>query len=258
MTDYAGIDFDATGATVFVGLRDWTAIEANDAESGDSIEDEEISPADVQVWHWDDDQILRSQEYRAEQISRQTFLAAWHVRDDELVILGEDFSEEVEIVADGKWGIVPDYTPYRFQRRFGDGAADWYRVDLQTGERTLLAAEVQFGFEAGGGDSPVLVYGDNRWSAVDLTSMQKTVLAEGQSFTQPLFDHDYPGPHPPWGIGGWDPYRGRRCFFMTSTIFGSLNWMVRPRRVSHVARKMAVFIDSSEWILMSVSGTRMS
>ena len=73
MTDYAGIDFDATGATVFVGLRDWTSIEANDAESGDSIEDEEISPADVQVWHWDDDQILRSQEYRAEQISRRLF-----------------------------------------------------------------------------------------------------------------------------------------------------------------------------------------
>ena len=208
VTDYAGIDFDATGETVFVGLRDWALsetniTEVNDAESDEGSEEEEVKPADVQVWHWDDDQILRSQEYRAEQISRQTFLAAWHVRDDELVILGEDFSEEVEIVTDGNWGIVPDYTPYRFQRRFGDGAADWYRVDLQTGERTLLAREVQFGVEAGDGDSPVLVYGDDHWSAIDLTSMQKTVLAEGRSFTQPLFDHDYPGPHPPWGVGGW-------------------------------------------------------
>lgn len=203
VTDYAGIDFDVTGETVFIGLRDWVVIEANDVELSKTVEDEEVPPADVQVWHWDDDQILRSQEYREEQISRQTLAAAWHLGRDELVILGEDLEEEVEIVADGKWGIVPDYTPYRFQRRFGDGIADWYRVDLETGDRTLLAGEVQFGVEVGDGDSPALLYVDDHWSAVELTSLQKTILAEGRSFTQSVFEHDYPGPRPSWGIGGW-------------------------------------------------------
>ncbi|MDX1495453.1 MAG: hypothetical protein R3253_15400, partial [Longimicrobiales bacterium] len=116
ITPFAGITFSSDGRSVFVGVRPWEA--AGDEETGQEPTeeagteeegsgggggpgdrgqraggDEEVDdaePADVQVWHWDDDQILRAQEYRAAQISRRTHLAAWHLDADGFVVLGDD------------------------------------------------------------------------------------------------------------------------------------------------------------------------
>ena len=215
VTEYGGIEFSSGGETVFVGLRPWEVskddeeveeedeAEVEEEDEAEVEQEEEVEPADVQIWHWDDDQIIRGQEERADQISRRTFAAAWHLDDDELVILGEDLEEDVDIVEGGRWGVVPDYSPYLFQRRFGDDAADWYRVDVKTGDRTPLVSDVQFGIDAGGDDGRVLVYDKDRWTAIDLASMKHTELAGGRSFTRSIFDYDFPGPRPDWGIGAW-------------------------------------------------------
>jgi dipeptidyl aminopeptidase/acylaminoacyl peptidase len=224
IAEHGGIDFDEGGRTVFVGVRPWehdradSAASASDRESGPGrgdetdrgdtrgdrdSDDEGPGPADVQVWHWDDDEILRAQEYRADALSRRTLAAAWHLADDRLVLLGDDLSEPVEIVAAGRWGLVPDYDPYRFERRFGAGSADWYRVDPRTGRRDLLATGLEQGVVSHEDESAVLLYRDDTWSVVDLGSLEERTLAEGRSFTRSLFDYDYPGPRPPWGVGGW-------------------------------------------------------
>lgn len=216
VTDYAGIEFSDTGDILFVGLRPWEVAENDEDEDdsggedgegseGDDAEDDEdeVGPANVQVWHWEDDQIVRAQEVRTDQISRRTFAAAWHVEDDDLVMLGDELTEPVNIIEGGSWGLVPDYSPYLVQRRFGDRAADWYRVDVHTGARTLLAEGVQAAPDAGADDGRVLVYEHDRWAAVDLASLEQTVLADGHDFTRSLFDFDYPGPRPNWGVGAW-------------------------------------------------------
>ena len=41
-----------------------------------------------------------------------------------LSLLGDDLNEPVRILAGGAWGIVPDFDPYLFERRFGAGTAD--------------------------------------------------------------------------------------------------------------------------------------
>ena len=220
ITDYSGLRFSESGRTVFVGLRPWegSGDADEDQESGDDdsegeaqdSEDEdhddtkdEVGPADVQVWHWDDDQVLRAQEYRSGQISRQTNLAAWNLDEDRLVVLGDDLEESVRIVAGGQWGLVGDYDPYLFERRFGAGTADWYRVDVETGERIAFADRVDFGAQSHADLAHVLVYKDERWTAIDMSNLERAVLGDGRSFTQSLSDHDYPGSRPTWGVGGW-------------------------------------------------------
>ncbi|MEZ4416427.1 MAG: YqiA/YcfP family alpha/beta fold hydrolase [Gemmatimonadota bacterium] len=214
VVESAGISFSDDGAIVFVGLRPWepdpkgkSATEPDDSAStaSESTAADPDAPkeADVQVWHWDDDQILRAQEYNAARIARQTYAAAWHLRSDRFVRLGEDLEEPVRMVEGGRWGLVPDYTPYRVQRRWGDSSADWYRVDPGTGERTRIAQGVHWGIEEGPADGRVLVYEDDRWIAVDLTSLERVAIGDAGRFTMPLFDYDYPGPRPPWGVGAW-------------------------------------------------------
>jgi dipeptidyl aminopeptidase/acylaminoacyl peptidase len=216
VTPYAGVSFSRDGSTLFVGVRPWEPGPVAEAErgsdergaslteGGENPEDsDDAEPADVQVWHWNDDQVLRAQEYAAARIARQTLLAAWHPEDGRLIVLGEDLEEPVTVVAGGAWGIVPDYDPYVFERRFGSRAADWYRVDVATGARARIGEHLDFGVSSHADLDAVMVYDADRWSFVDLPTLQTTVVGEGRSFTQPLADYDYPGPRPAWGFGAW-------------------------------------------------------
>lgn len=223
ITEYDGIEFDASGRTVFVGVRPWPIAEEETAEndeaagddtaeddadgmSTDESDDEaEVGPADVQVWHWDDDQILRAQEYNASRISRQTHAAAWHLGSDDFVVLGQELDEPVQIIEDGRWGLVPDHDPYLFERRFGDGSADWYRVDLRTGTREPIVTGAAFGVEAGPADGSVQLFHDARWWSVDLESLEMMPLTDDAGFERSLADYDYPGARPSWGLGAWTP-----------------------------------------------------
>ncbi|HKJ01277.1 MAG TPA: prolyl oligopeptidase family serine peptidase, partial [Longimicrobiales bacterium] len=214
VTEYAGVTFDREGRTVFVGVRPWAPPappkpDSGDAAAGDTGDDAPNSTSnsdrsDVQVWHWNDDVILRGQEAAASRDERRTLLTAWHA-DDHLVVLGDELQEPVTLVEGGAWGLVPDYTPYHVARRFGDGAADWYRVDPSTGARTLLAQAVQDGVQTGPDGRVALVYDGDRWVAVTLATLDRKVVGEGSdaAFTRSLEEYDYPGPRPPWGVGAW-------------------------------------------------------
>lgn len=220
VTDFAGVRFSDDGSTIFVGLRPWeedpdggeasggdgegdtgAANADNGADAGDGADD--VPPADVQVWHWDDDQILRAQEYGAARIARQTMLAAWHLDADRLVRLGTNLDEPVRLAAGGRWGLVPEYGPYRFERRFGAGSADWYRVDTSSGARTLIARGLAFGVQSHLDHERILFYRDDAWQAASLATMEAVTLGDGRSFTQSVEDYDYPGPRPAWGLGAW-------------------------------------------------------
>ncbi len=209
ITEHAGITFGDEGRTVFVGVRPWERrTEGDGAEDADAGEEEAEAddgpdPADVQVWHWDDDEIIRAQEYRADAIARRTLAAAWRIAEDRLVILADDLQEPVTIVDGGRWGVVPDHDPYRFERRFGSDRADWYRVDVRTGERERIGQGLEFGLVTHEDRGWALAYRDDRWWSVDLESLAWQELAAGRSFTRALADYDYPGPRPSWGAGGW-------------------------------------------------------
>lgn len=214
ITEHAGVVFGDAGRTLFFGLRAWpprdeSAEEDSPSDSTDTGAgkgSDEVGPADVEIWHWNDDDLIRAQEVAAERNERRTLLAAWHLGADRLVVLGRDLDEPVELVAGGAWGLVPDYTPYHVQRRFGDNVADWYRVDPYTGERAQLGSEVRGGVRTGPSGRIGLVYEDEHWVAVTLATLERRVLGVGApvEFTMPLDEYDYPGPRPTWGLGGFD------------------------------------------------------
>jgi dipeptidyl aminopeptidase/acylaminoacyl peptidase len=231
VTPDAGVRFGDDGRSIFFGIRPWEpadTVEADetgadggarepapDAErpdtaaradrAGSESEDGDVEPADVQIWHWDDDLILRAQEYRADQIARRSLLTVWHMDADRVAVLGDDLDEPVTLAGDGRWGLVADHDPYLFERRFGAGTADWYRVDTRTGDRDLLARGLEFGVESSEEGSRVLMYAADRWTAVDLATLEPTALDPGVDFTRPLREYDYPGPRPHWGLGAWTP-----------------------------------------------------
>jgi dienelactone hydrolase len=258
VNEHAGIRFSPDGGTVFVGVRTWPPADSSDSASADAddstegpaddpnddpdeqpdeapdeeddereddegqddeADDDEVGPADVQVWHWNDDVILRGQEARADFDARRTHLTAWRPSDDRLLVLGEDYQEPVQLVgSERRWGLVPDYDPYHVERRFGSPRADWYRVDVRTGERTRLAEGLVRPPATGPDGRHALLFHDAGWTGVDLASLAR-VRFEGDpdadvtgapaggdalpDFLMNPVDYDTPGPRPPWGVGPW-------------------------------------------------------
>ena len=189
----------------------------DDAEvSADTTEVEEVEEADVQIWHWNDDDILRAQEYWENRFAQRTLLAAWHVQEDQLTVLGSEYDEPVEMVGDAlRWGIVGDRDPDQVSLRFGLGTTDWYRVDPRSGKRDLLATGIfQAPFQGAAGRY-ILVFEEAGWTAIELETLNKTRFEgteapENGSKLAPDFmmsraDYDYPGLRRGWSGLAWLP-----------------------------------------------------
>lgn len=219
VSEHGGIRFSPDGGTVFVGVRTWAVKDSASNEEGDEAEDDEVGPADVQVWHWNDDVILRGQESRATFDQRRTHLTSWQVADDRLVVLGDEYDEPVQLLGtDARWGLVADTDPYHVERRFGSGRADWYRVDTRTGERHRLAEGLTRSPATGPEGRRALLFHDAGWTGVDLETLEQ-VRFEGDpdpdvagvaagpdvlpDFLTTSVDYDTPGQRPPWGAGPW-------------------------------------------------------
>ncbi|MBT6199211.1 MAG: S9 family peptidase [Bacteroidetes Order II. Incertae sedis bacterium] len=222
VNSFGGIQFAPNGVTVFVGTRSWLKTDADaslevetDVEADSSVvESDDMDPADVQIWHWDDDQILRGQEYWSSRNAQRTLLTVWHVEEEQVIVLGSEYDEPVSLVGEAKrWGIVGDKDPDHVMLRFNMGVTDWYKVDTQTGERTLLAAGLSQGPTAGPAGHYVLLFEDNGWTAVDLSTMNRTRF-EGRSdpdnrgdsapdFAMGILDYDTPGPSPSFRSMAW-------------------------------------------------------
>ena len=197
ITDYTEFEYNSNGKALIFGVKNW--------DKEENPEEDEVSgvgESDVQIWHWDDNQIIRSQEYGASRLAQRSHTTIWDLNTDEINVLGEELDESVRVVND-IWGIVSDFDPYDFERRFGDSSADIYRVNLQTGHRDLIVESAEFAVQSHSESSNIVFYHRDQWLSTDLTTLETNILAGGRNFTQSLEDHDYPGTRPPWGFGGW-------------------------------------------------------
>ena len=197
ITDYTEFEYNSNGKALIFGVKNW--------DKEENPEEDEVSgvgESDVQIWHWDDNQIIRSQEYGASRLAQRSHTTIWDLNTDKINVLGEELDESVRVVND-IWGIVSDFDPYDFERRFGDSSADIYRVNLQTGHRDLIVESAEFAIQSHSESSNIVFYHRDQWLSTDLTTLETNILAGGRNFTQSLEDHDYPGTRPPWGFGGW-------------------------------------------------------
>ena len=114
--------------------------------------------------------------------------------------------KDLDVGPDGKWAVGRDTRPYlRDQKRLP--AADFYRVNSRTGERTLivkgqLTGSHVFGISPHG--THFLYWKDNRFQAYDLDANTTRALASGGGplgFADTEYDH--PGTKPPYGIAGY-------------------------------------------------------
>jgi len=160
--------------------------------------------ADVDIWNTRDERIQSVQMVRAETDRNFTFREAFDVTAGKFVKLADASLRDVDLAPDGRWAVGRDTRSYVSD--YKRPAADIYRVNTTTGERTLMLKGQLIGSHVLGisPDGHHFVYWkDSKFQAYDLDGATSRTLggASAVSFVDLEFDH--PGPRPSYGIAGY-------------------------------------------------------
>ena len=135
ISDRAALEWSEDGRRVFFGIKEQVPSPSNDRKTTDEV-------PNVDVWNTEDDRVQSLQMIRAEQDRNFTFRQAFDVVSERYVKLTDETMRDIELAPDGRWAVGRDARAYvRDQRK--QPAADFYRVDTTTGERTpMLKAQL--------------------------------------------------------------------------------------------------------------------
>ena len=199
VSDRAPLSWSEDGRLVFLGIIPQTpAPDTARRRSTDSI-------ADVDIWRTDDERIQSQQMIQANAERNFTFRQAFDVADSRYITLTDSAMRTIELSLDGKWAVGRDTRAYVSD--YKRPAADFYRVNTATGERTLmmkgqLTGQFALGLSPDGRN--YLYWKDNRFQSYDLEAGAARTLGGGTNgFVNTEFD--YPGPRPSYGIAGYTP-----------------------------------------------------
>lgn len=223
IVDYARLRWSDDGRILYFGIKereqkeapDTTAAVATDStgtagdstavkrdEKSDAADDDE--PSTVQIWHARDVDILPEQKVTANEDRRENFLAAWHLDAGRFVQLGTALTEDVTVAHGDRYAIGSDRTPYETERMFGPELRDLYRIDIATGEASLVAQRVQYDYGPSDGGRYLLYLIDDHYWAYDLERGRHTNITADvpTSFVNVKDDHTVEQ-KPPFGIVRW-------------------------------------------------------
>ena len=198
VSDRAALDWSDDNKRVFFGAKPQVPAPDTAARRGT----DEL--ANVDVWNTVDERVQSQQMIRAEQERNFTFRQAFDIAAAKFVKLADETMRELDVAADGRWAVGRDIRG--FIHDYKRPAADFYRVNTSTGERTQmmkgqLTGSHTFGISPDG--HYFLYWKDNKFQAYDLDAATSRALGNGSpaSFVDLEFDH--PGPRPAYGIAGY-------------------------------------------------------
>lgn len=239
------------GSSIFFGIKEWerkpgaaaplkasgdgadtngaaTSAAATSAARPDSVRRAAPAPreepANVEVWHAGDVDIIPEQKVRAPRDRNANTLAVWHLTNDRFVQLGDSLVEDVTLAEGQRLALGGDRVSYERERMFGPVYRDQYRIDVATGERRKIAERVEFSFGISPGTRYFLYLQDDHYWSYDLRTGARTNLTAKAATSFVNHDDDHTVEQkPPFGVAGWT--KGDRSVI----IYDKYDlWEVRP------------------------------
>jgi len=197
VSDRAALGWSEDDKRVFFGIKEQVTAPDTTRKSTDEA-------ADVDIWNTGDERIQSAQMVRAEQERNFTFRQAFDVSAKRFVKLADETMRELEVAPDGKWAVGRDIRGYIHDDKLP--AADIYRVNTSTGERTLIAkgqltGRFTFGITPQG--THFLYWKDGKFQAYDFEAGTAKTLGGGAAVSFVDREYDYPGPKPSYGLAGY-------------------------------------------------------
>jgi len=202
VSDRAGLEWSDDDTRVFFGAK--PQVPAPDTAPRKSTDE----LANVDVWNTSDERVQSLQMNRAEQDRNFTFRQAFDAPAAKFVKLADETMRDVDVAPDGRWAVGRDTRG--FIHDYKRPAADIYRVNTSTGERTLMLKNQMINTSTGShtfGISPdgkyFLYWKDAKFQAYDLDAATTKTLGGGTAASFVDLEFDHPGPKPAYGIAGY-------------------------------------------------------
>ena len=199
VSDRATLDWSDDGRRVFFGIKEQVAVPDTRRRNTDEV-------ADVDVWNTVDERIQSMQMVRAEQDRNFTYRQTLDASNGRFIKLTDATMRDLDVALTGRWAIGRDTRGYIHD--FKRPAADFYRVDTTTGERTLMFKGQMTGSHVLGlspNGRHFLYWKDQKIQAHDLDSNTSRTLGGSSSVSFVDLEFDRPGPKPSYGVAGYTP-----------------------------------------------------
>lgn len=193
MSEFAPLRWAPDGSSLLLGVK----------EQAEAPKKSDDPVANVDVWHWRDAEPQSVQMVRLAQERRSTYPARLTVASNTLRVLGDSVMRSVQPTANQRWGIGRIDTSYRGEVAWGASRGDYYRVNMSTGDRTLIARSLSRTMGTSPDSRWFLYLQDGRVHAYDLNAGRDvTIDASTETrFVDVTDDHDYE--LPTYGVAGW-------------------------------------------------------
>ena len=202
VSDRAALSWSDDKNRVFFGIKEQVAAPA----TGPRKSTDEV--ADVDVWNTVDERIQSVQMARAETERNFTYRQSFDVSAVKFVKLADATMRDLDVAIDGRWAVGRDTRGYIHD--YKRAAADIYRVNTTTGERTLMLKNQMINTSTGNHTFGIstdghyfLYWKDNKYQAYDLDAGTTRTLGGGSSVSFVDMEFDHPGPRPSYGIAGY-------------------------------------------------------
>jgi dipeptidyl aminopeptidase/acylaminoacyl peptidase len=164
-------------------------------------ETEDDPPADVDIWHWQDEQIQSVQKIRADRDRNFIYRSVYNLKTKRFIRLCDKRMRTANVTQDGKWAIGRDEKDYISDWK--ESQADYFRLNTETGERTLMFKGQKQTLGLSPDSKHFLYWKDSHvWDYVIASGKIINLTAQAPvSFVDQEFDH--PGTKPSYGVTGW-------------------------------------------------------
>ena len=157
--------------------------------------------ANVDVWHYKDERPQSQQIITVNQDRRATFAAVVELASGAVRQIANDDMRTITPTSDLKWAVGRVDVPYRGQIAWGGNKADVYRINLLTGEKTLIEPALSRTMGSSPDGKWFLYLQKGRVYSYDMATGKKTAIDGGRSFVDAEDDHDYE--KPVYGVAGF-------------------------------------------------------
>ena len=197
ISDRAALAWSEDAKRVFFGIKEQVASPDTTRRSTDEA-------VDVDVWNTGDERVQSLQMVRAEQDRNFTFRQAFDIPAKRYVKLADETMRELDVAPDGKWAVGRDTRGYHNDSMLP--AADIYRVNTSTGERTLIAKGQRIGAHVFGlspHGTHFLFWKSDKFQAYEFETGTTKPLGAGRAPSFVDREYDHPGPKPSYGLAGF-------------------------------------------------------
>tara|TARA_R100000908_G_scaffold17486_1_gene6663 strand:+ start:10532 stop:13264 length:2733 start_codon:yes stop_codon:yes gene_type:complete len=204
------LTFTNDGSRLFFGFMDAKMADLDSKKEDD--EDEEVDVYDIDdivedrgldIWHDDDPRIKTHEKNTWNSRKNHLYTAVYHLDENEWVQLADHELEDIRIAHNPNVVLGSSQKPYLKEMTWEGFFNDWYYVDLETGERTLIGKKLSEGVNLSPGGKFAAFYVNKNWNLLDIENGTSRNITS--NMTVPFYDedHDYPSRVPDYGIAGW-------------------------------------------------------